>query len=175
MSGFKRVDRELVYEGSILKVYKDQVDINGHQETWDFFHHRGGAAVVPVTDEGKIVMVRQYRNAIDRYTIEIPGGILDSAQESGESCVRREVEEETGYRAEKVEYLITLASLVAFTDERTQVFVATGLTKTEQRLDAGEDIEIVEYSVEELKEKIFAGEIEDAKTVAAIMAYLVKY
>ncbi len=175
MSGFKRINRELAYKGTILEVYKDRVDINGHQETWDFFHHGGGAAVIPVTDEGKILMVRQYRNALERYTVEIPGGVLDSKDEAGELCVMRELEEETGFRPGKVERLINLRSLAAFTDEKTQVFVATDLVPTKQNLDEGESIELVEFTVEELKQKIFAGEIEDAKTVAAIMAYLVKY
>ncbi len=174
MSEFKRLKREFAYKGTILEVYKDHVDINGHQEEWDFFHHGGGAAVVPVTSEGKILMVKQYRNALDRYTVEIPGGILDSPDESGECCVMRELEEETGFRPGKVERLITIRSFPAFTDERTQIFVATNLIPMQQHLDEGEAIELVEYTVEELKEKIFLGEIEDAKTVAAIMAYLVK-
>ncbi len=175
MGGFKRIKRESAYKGTILEVYKDYVEINGHRETWDFFHHGGGAAVIPVTNDGKIIMVKQYRNALDRYTIEIPGGVLDGADEPGENCVRRELEEETGFRSGKIEKLINLRSLAAFTDEKTQVFVATDLVPTQQHLDVGEDIELVEYSVEELKEMIFSGEIEDAKTVAAIMAYLVKY
>ena len=175
MGEFKRLTRELVYRGTILEVYKDHVDINGHQEIWDYFHHGGGAAVVAVTCDGKILMVRQYRNAVDRYTIEIPGGVLDAAGESGAECDARELEEETGFIPGKIEHLITLRSLVAFTDEKTEVYVATDLIPSAQHLDEGEAIEIEEHSVEELKEKILSGEIEDAKTVAAIMAYLVKY
>lgn len=72
----KRLNRELKYQGTILKIYEDTVEANGHEAHWDFIHHNGAAAVVPVTKEGKLLMVRQYRNALDRYTLEIPAGAL---------------------------------------------------------------------------------------------------
>ena len=120
-------------------------------------------------------MVRQYRNAIDRYTLEIPAGAFDTSTESGEVCVARELEEETGYKAGKVEWLITIRSMVAFCNEKVEIFVATGLVPSKQHLDEEESIEIESYTIEELKEKIFAGEIQDSKTVSALMAYAVKY
>ena len=75
-----RLKRELKYQGTILKIYEDTVLANGHEAHWDFIHHDGAAAVVPVTDDGKILMVRQYRNALNRETLEIPAGKLDIAQ-----------------------------------------------------------------------------------------------
>lgn len=78
----KRLKRELKYQGTILKMYEDTVEVNGHQAKWDFIHHDGAAAVLPVTEDGKILMVRQYRNALDRYTLEIPAGKLDSPDEA---------------------------------------------------------------------------------------------
>lgn len=69
-----RLGRELRYQGTILKIYEDRVIANGHECKWDFIHHDGAAAVLPVTDDGKILMVRQYRNALDRFTLEIPAG-----------------------------------------------------------------------------------------------------
>lgn len=175
MGEFKRIKRELAYQGTIMKIYKDYVEVNGRKAIWDFFYHNGGAAVIPVTGEGKIVMVRQYRNAIDRYTLEIPAGAFDTEKESGIDCVKRELEEETGYKAGKVERLITTRSMVAFCNEKVEIFVATDLIPSGQKLDAEESIEIEEYTMDELKEKIFRGEIEDSKTVAALMAYAVKY
>ena len=175
MSGFKRIKRELAYQGTIMKVYKDYIEVNGHQAVWDFFHHNGGAAVIPVTKEGKILMVRQYRNAIDRYTLEIPAGAFDSSNESGAECVARELEEETGYQAGKVEWLISTRSMVAFCNEKVEIYVATDLTPSKQHLDEEESIELEEHTIEELKEKIFKGEIEDSKTVASLLAYAVQY
>ena len=93
-----RLDRKLKYQGTILKIYEDTVMANGHEAHWDFIHHDGAAAVVPVMDDGKILMVRQYRNALDRYTLEIPAGKLDEPGEPTLECASRELEEETGYR-----------------------------------------------------------------------------
>lgn len=175
MGDFKRVKRELAYQGTILKVYKDYIEINEHKAVWDYVHHKGGAAVVPVRKDGKILMVRQYRNAIDRYTLEIPAGAFDTEKESGAVCVARELEEETGYRAQSIEWLINVRSMVAFTNEKVEIYVAKDLIPSVQHLDDEESIELEAYTIEELKEKIFAGEIEDSKTVAALMAYSVKY
>ena len=81
MESVVRLKRELRYEGAILKIYEDTVVANGHEAHWDFIHHDGAAAVLPVTDDGKILMVRQYRNALDRDTLEIPAGKLDAPDE----------------------------------------------------------------------------------------------
>ena len=175
MGEFKRLGRELSYQGKILKVYTDCVEVNGKESKWDYVHHNGGAAVVPVTKEGKILMVRQYRNALDRYTLEIPAGALDSRSESGIACVARELEEETGYRSESIEWLVTSHSWAAFTNEKVEVYVATNLIPSKQKLDEEESIEVEEYTLDELKEKIFRGEITDSKTVAGLLAYVVRY
>lgn len=172
----KRINRELKFKGKIIDFYQDTMEIDGdHTVIWDFIKHKGAAAVVPVTEDGKILMVRQYRNALDRYTLEIPAGALDEADELGIICAGRELEEETGYRSENLEWLITLRTTVAFCNERIEVFVAKNLIPSHQHLDEDEFIDLKAYTIEELKEKIFSGEIEDAKTVSALMAYAVKY
>lgn len=171
MGEFKRLGRELSYQGKILKVYTDHVEVNGRESNWDFVHHNGGAAVVPVTKEGKILMVRQWRNAIDRYTLELPAGALNFAEESGLACVARELEEETGYNAQSIEWLVAIQSWPSFTNEQVDIFVAKDLIPSCQRFDEEEDIELEEHSIEELKQMIFAGEIKDSKTVAGLLAY----
>ena len=175
MGEFKRLGRELSYQGKILKVYTDHVEVNGLESNWDYIHHNGGAAVVPVTKEGKILMVKQYRNALDRFTLGIPAGALDSSTESGAECVARELEEETGYISDSIEWLITTHSWVAFTNEKVEIFVAKDLITSKQKFDEEESIELEEYTVDELKEMIFKGEISDSKTVAGILAYAMKY
>ena len=170
-----RLDRQLKYQGAILKIYEDTVLANGHEAHWDFIHHDGAAAVLPVTAEGKILMVRQYRNALDRYTLERPAGKLDDPQEPKSECAYRELEEETGFKTENMEYLISVNTTVAFCDEAIDIFVARNLIPSRQHLDEDEFIDLKAYSSEELKEKILTGEIEDAKTVASLMAYAVKY
>jgi ADP-ribose pyrophosphatase len=168
-----RIKRELMYKGSILDIYKDTMQLpDGGTEEWDFVSHRlGAAAVLPVMPDGRIVMVRQYRNALGRETIEIPAGSRDSRTEDTAVCAARELEEETGYRSENIEYLLSLRTTVAFCDEFIDVYLATGLKPGERHLDEGESIDVELYTIEELCDKVYAGEIQDSKTVAAIMAY----
>lgn len=173
-----RLDRQLKYEGNILKIYEDTVLANGHRAKWDFIHHDGAAAVLPVADDGRILMVRQYRNALDRYTLEIPAGKLDDPAEPKAECAFRELEEETGYRVdskEQLEYLMSLTTTVAFCDEAIDIFVAHHLIPSHQHLDEDEVINVVPCTLEELEEMIYTGQITDGKTIAAIMAYARKY
>ena len=173
---FKRLYRELVYKGSIIDFYKDTVQVpNGRVVKWDFIKHQGAAAVVPVTADGKLLLVRQYRNALDRYTLEIPAGGLNGPDEPTKEAAARELEEETGYRAGKIQWLITIRTTVAFCNEKIDIYVATDLIPGSQHLDEDEYIDVEAYTVDELCEKIFAGEIEDSKTISAIMSYRAKY
>lgn len=171
----KRLDRQLKYEGTILKIYEDTVEANGHEAHWDFIHHDGAAAVVAVNDDGRLLMVRQYRNALDRETLEIPAGKLDAPGEPKIECAYRELEEETGYRCENLEYLMSLNTTVAFCDEAIDIFVARNLIPSRQHLDEDEVINVEAWSVEDLEELIFSGKLTDGKTIAGITAYARKY
>ena len=169
-----RLDRQLKYQGTILKIYEDTVIANGHEAHWDFIHHDGAAAVLPVTEDGKILMVRQYRNALDRETLEIPAGKLDEPDEPKIECAYRELEEETGYRSENLEYLISINTTVAFCDEAIDIFVARNLIPSHQHLDEDEVIEVEAWELDDLLGLIYDGKMADGKTVAAITAYAVK-
>ena len=172
----RRTGRELAYKGTILDVYVDHMEFaNGNTADWDFIHHDGAAAVVPVMDDGRILMVRQYRNALERNTLEIPAGKLDAPDEPGLTCASRELEEETGYRSENLEWLLTLRTTVAFCNERIEIFVAKNLIPSHQHLDEDEFVDVKAYPLDELKGMIFSGRIEDSKTIAAILAYEAKY
>lgn len=173
----KRVKRELVYQGSILDIYDDSIQLpDGKIEHWDYVEHRkGAAAVVAVLEDGRLLLVRQYRNALNRFTLEIPAGARDSVTEPTSECAARELEEETGYRCDNLEFLISLKTTVAFCNELVDVYVARNLIPSKQKLDEGEEIELEAHTLEDLCEKIYKGEIQDGKTVAAIMAYKNKY
>ena len=150
--------RSMIYRGAIIEVYQDHMEFaNGNKADWDYIHHDGAAAVVPVLEDGRILMVRQYRTALGREALEIP------------------VEEETGYRCENLEWLLTLRPTIAYCDEKIQIFLARDLIPSRQHLDEDEYVDVQPYDLEELKEKIFAGQIEDAKTIAALLAYEAKY
>ena len=177
METVKRIKRELVAKGRIIDYYRDTVEIaNGNIVEWDFIGHKGAAAVVPVLEDGRILMVKQYRNALDRFTVEIPAGGLDSPDEPHYDAAMRELREETGYTTDKLELLIVVNTTVAFCNEKISIFVAkiTGQAG-EQDLDEDEFINVIPYELSELERMIYAGEITDSKTVAAIMAYKNKY
>lgn len=169
----KRLKRELMYKGSILDIYKDTMEFsNGKTEEWDFVSHRmGAAAILPILPDGRLLLVRQYRNALERETIEIPAGCRDSLTEDTKVTAIRELEEETGYKCGRVDFLFSLRTTVAFCDEHVDVYLARDLTKGEQHLDDSESIDVEAYTFAELSEMIREGKLEDSKTIAAIMTY----
>lgn len=175
MEPVKRLKRELRAKGTVISLYKDTVEVNGQIAEWDYIHHDGAACVVAVNQDGKLLMVRQYRNALDRFALEVPAGKLDTPDEPTIDCATRELEEETGYRANKMEYLLTVNSTVAFCNEKIDVYLATDLEKTQQHLDPEEEINVEEWELEDLKELIYSGKMTDGKTIAGIMTYAAKY
>ncbi|MFG6368002.1 MAG: NUDIX hydrolase [Lachnospiraceae bacterium] len=167
----KRVKRELQYKGSIINYYKDTVILpDGKVEQYDFIGHNGAAAAIGVLDDDRIVMVKQYRNALDRFTLEIPAGGLNPGEPTIDAAVR-ELEEETGYRCGKIEKLLTIRTTVAFCNEKIDIYLASELQKTAQHLDEDEFVDVEIHTIEELEGMIYEGTIEDAKTIAAILAY----
>lgn len=171
----KRIDRKLIHKGAIIEYYVDRMQLpNGKQADWDFIRHNGAAAVVPVTEDGRILMVSQYRNALERYTLEIPAGGLNPG-ETTDKAAARELEEETGYASSDLEPLISIYTTVAFCNEKIDIYLARNLVKTHQHLDEDEFLNVGAYRLEELEGMIFEQRIQDSKTVAALMAYKAKY
>ena len=176
MEEYKRLSRELVAHGAIIDYYQDTMQIpNGNIAKWDFIKHKGAAAVVPIDEQGRLIMVRQYRNALERYTLEIPAGGLQTPEEPTRDAAARELSEETGYHCDQLELLLSIRTTVAFCNEKIDIYVAEHLTPGKQHLDEDEYVQVKAYPLEKLVEKIYAGEIQDSKTVAAILAYKDKY
>lgn len=168
---YKRIARNLIHKGRIIDFYNDTIEIDDDKKiiTFDFIDHKGAAAMIPIDNEGKIIMVRQYRNAIDRYSLEIPAGSKNPYEDSI-SCAIRECEEETGYKAGEVYHLIDVYTTVAFSNEKICIYYTTDIKPTSQHLDEDEFVTVERHTIEELTAMIFSGEITDAKTVAGIMA-----
>ena len=175
MEKVQRLKREIRAKGTVIDLYKDTVLVKGRQAEWDFIHHDGAAAVVAVNDEGKLLMVRQYRNALDRFTLEIPAGKVDAPDEPRINCAYRELEEETGYRCDELEFLLRVNTTIAFCDEVIDIYLAKNLKKTAQHLDEDEEIDVEAWDLEDLKKLIYEGKMTDGKTVAAIITYAAKY
>ena len=169
---YERVGRKLIGHGTIIDYYQDQIRIpDGSIETWDFIDHKGAAAVLPVLPDGRIVMVNQYRAALDSFSIEIPAGGYQFRGEPEQEAAARELREETGYTAGRMEKLLDIRTTVAFCNERIAIFLATDLTAGGQELDPDEYLSVEVFTLDELVEKIRRFEIVDSKTICAIMTY----
>ena len=172
----RRLNRELASPGKALEFYRDTMQLpDGRTEKWDFVHHKkgGGACVVPVLPDGRVLMIHQYRPAVDRETTELPAGAFDADDPDFAVTASRELEEETGYKCGKIRRLVRLDTAIAWCDEKVEIYLAQDLYKAGgQQLDDAEEIGVEAIPVEELRRRIFAGEMRDAKTVAGILAYL---
>lgn len=174
MEEIKRMNRRLEHKGSIVDFYTDTMKLpNGKTVEWDYIHHKGAAAIVPVADNGDIIMVRQYRNSPERFTLEIPAGGLNGEEDRKLAAVR-ELEEETGFKAGKVEHLLDLYTTVAFCNELISIYYTEELTPSKQHMDEDEFVEVERYSLDSLVQMIMDGTIQDAKTIAALLAYKTK-
>ena len=176
MDEIKRVGRRLVANGTIIDYYRDLMRLpDGKEVEWDTIDHKGAAAVVPVLPDGRIIMVRQYRNALERETLEIPAGGLNGRDEPTLDAARRELSEETGFISDNLEILLSIRTTVAFCNEKIDIYVARDLKSGSQHLDEDEYVEYEAYTVDELVSKIYSLEIQDSKTICAILAYKDKY
>lgn len=172
MEKFKILERKLEHRGKIVDFYTLDVQVpNGNITHWDHIEHKGAAAVVPVDEDGKILMVRQYRGAIDDIMLEIPAGGRDSVDEDFKVCATRELEEETGYRSDDIHHLIDVNTAAAYTSEKIAVYYAEHLIPSKQHLDENEFVNIERYTIEEIEKMIYSCEITDAKTIAGVLAY----
>lgn len=172
MELFKRLKRTEIYHGVRVHLVKERLlTPDGKEVDWELILHPGAAAVIPVDDDGQILMVRQYRNASDSYTLEIPAGVLDSPDEDPMDCAYRELEEETGYKSNDIDYLFNFYSSIGLTDEVIHIYTAKNLMKTQQDLDEHEFVEVERYTLATLIDMIFSGEIIDNKTISSILMY----
>lgn len=166
----EKVSSEDVFDGNLLHVKKDTVRLpNGNIAYREWIKHPGASAVVPVTPEGRLIFVRQYRYPIQQVTLEIPAGKLDAEGENPLDCARRELSEETGYQAEKYTFLTKLATTVGFSNEFIYIYAAEGLTAGRQHPDEDEFINVCTLTMDEAMAKIRSGEICDAKSVTAVL------
>lgn len=158
-----------IQKGARFELITDRVTLpNGKSALVDLLKHPGAAAVVPFLDDGRVLLIRQYRYAAGGYLLEVPAGKLDPG-EAPERCAVRELEEETGYRAGQVEKLGAIWPSPGFTDEKIHLFAAFDLTATEQRLEDDEVLSLVPMAFEEALRRVREGEIEDAKTGMALL------
>lgn len=166
----KKLNSTAVYDGRLLHVKCDEVELpNGERTTREWIKHPGAAAVLPLLDSGEVILVRQYRYPVQQVTLEIPAGKLDVAGEDPLGCAKRELKEETGYTAREYVKLISLATTVGFSDEFIHVYLAKGLEDGKQCLDEDEFINVVKMPLEKALQLVNDNVIVDAKSVVALL------
>ena len=162
---------ELVYDGKVAKGYDVRLRMaDGNLVQRDFFHYPGAAVILPVLDDGSIVLIRNYRFAVDEFLYELPAGMLEK-DESPEQCAARELIEETGYRAGKIKKLGTFYTGPGCTDEIMHAFLAEDLADGAQNLEIYEEITVDICSEQKVREMIADGTIHDGKTIATLGLY----
>lgn len=165
----KKINSQEIYSGKVFKITHDEVELcNGYKSFRDVVHHSGGVVIVAEKDE-KLLMVQQFRYATNEVLYELPAGKLDKQGEDVLSAAKRELEEETGYNAENWENLGFIWTTPGFCSEKLYLFKASNLTFKGQHLDEGEVLNYLSIDKEKVFNMIKTGEINDAKTICALM------
>eukprot|EP01037_Dinobryon_pediforme_P023093 gene23093-24444_t len=160
-----KVDGELVYEGHFLKVQRDVIRLpDGKQAAREFIRHPGAVVILPVFEDGSVLLERQFRYPLDQVFIEFPAGKID-AGEDYLACAKRELQEETGYTATEWQFVCTIHNAIAYSDEHLELYLARGLQAGERKLDEGEFLDVFSMPLTELLEQIRQGKVTDVKTL----------
>lgn len=168
--GEKRVSTEDIFDGVILHVKRDMVKLsNGSETVREVIRHIGAVCVIPVTDDNKVIMERQFRYPLNKVILEIPAGKLDAPDEDRLSAIQRELREETGYTAEEWTVIGDFHPAPAYTDEYITMYLARGLHKGERHLDDDEFLDVYAIPLADLVKDVMEGRISDAKTQVCIL------
>ena len=159
-----------IFDGVILHVFKDTVQLpNGKETTREVIRHVGAVGVIPLTDDGKVIIERQFRYPLNRVVTEIPAGKLDSTAEDRLSAAKRELEEETGYTAKEWISMGDYYPTPAYCDERITLYLAKGLSLGQRHLDEDEFLNFAAVPLSDLVDAVMDGRITDGKTQVAVL------
>ncbi|MBZ2208259.1 NUDIX domain-containing protein [Massilia soli] len=160
-----RIDGEMAYDGRFLKVAKDRIALpDGKITDREYIKHPGAVVILPLFDDGRVLLERQFRYPLGREFIEFPAGKIDPGEDTL-ACAKRELAEETGYTATEWHFVCTIHNAIAYSDEHLDIYLARGLAAGEAKLDEGEFLEIFTSTVPEMLGMVKAGEITDVKTI----------
>ena len=160
-----RIDGEVAYDGSFLKVTRDRVSLpDGAHTDREFIRHPGAVVILPVFDDGSVLLERQFRYPLGQVFIEYPAGKIDPGEDPL-ACAKRELEEETGYTASEWQFVCTIHNAIAYSDEHLDLYLARGLIAGEAKLDDGEFLETFRATLPEMLAMVRSGQVTDVKTV----------
>ena len=172
----KKIDSKKIFDGKIVKLFVDTVELpDGQRAIREIVRHPGAVCVLPITDEGEVIMVKQFRYPFSEVLLEIPAGKLEPGEDPYEA-VKRELEEESGAVAGKIEHIGELYTTVAIFDEKIQVYLASELTFINSHPDEDEFLEVTKIPLDTLVDMVMNGEITDSKTQIGVLKahYLLK-
>jgi ADP-ribose pyrophosphatase len=170
----KTINSKLLHRGKKYSFKTDEVQLpNGKTTTRDTVDHPGAIAIVPVLDDGRILLVKQYRYSAAKEMLEIPAGTLEEG-EAPDTCARRELKEETGYTAGSMKKILTMYMAPGYSNEVIHLYFATQLKAGETHTEDDEDITTEAYGPDELLDMMEKNTIEDAKTIAGVLSYLTR-
>ncbi|MBP1203825.1 ADP-ribose pyrophosphatase [Duganella sp. 1411] len=160
-----RIDGGMVYEGHFLKVQRDTIELpDGKRTAREYILHPGAVVILPLLDDGKVLLERQFRYPLHDVFIEFPAGKIDPGEDPLD-CAKRELVEETGYTASDWQFVTTIHNAIAYSDEHLDLYLARGLTQGEQKLDDGEFLELFTATIDELLQWVREGKVTDVKTI----------
>ncbi|WP_153160585.1 NUDIX domain-containing protein [Zoogloea sp. 1C4] len=164
----EQLTSEPVFQGRLLNVFRDEVRLpDGKSGVREYIKHPGAVVVIPVCDDGRLIFERQFRYPLHRAFLELPAGKLDP-DEDILACARRELQEETGYEGDDWRHLGVMHPCIGYSDERIEIFLASGLKHVGHAWDEGEFLEIVYLTLDEARAAVFDGRITDGKTITAL-------
>ena len=161
------IQKKIIYNGKLFKLVKYEVEISGGKFTREIIEHPGAVVILPLKEDKKVVMIKQFRTAIGKKILELPAGTLEN-DENEHNCASRELQEETGYIANKIEKIFEFFVAPGYSNERISVFIATGLRIAGKKTEADESIEVIEIKLNEAINMICNGSICDGKTITVL-------
>lgn len=174
----KQITHKKQYECFFMELYEDEVLLpNNEKSTRIYIEHPGAAAVLPITENHTVLLIKQFRYPIRQVTLEVPAGKKDDPKESGLSCVSRELEEETGYQSDHFEQFMNMHSCLGYSDEMIELFIAHDVYPKENPLPGDDDefIEVGEYSKQDVENLLKTNQVTDGKTIILLQEYLRRY
>ena len=160
-----KIDGELVYQGHFLKVQRDAIRLpDGKPAVREFIRHPGAVVILPLFEDGSVLLERKFRYPLDQVFVEFPAGKIDAGEDHLE-CAKRELREETGYTASQWQFVCTIHNAIAYSDEHLELYLARGLQAGERKLDEGEFLDVFSMPLSELLEQVRQGKVTDVKTL----------